>query len=436
VGAPVSFMVAKGGGWLAPSSVGAQVLSASLNLVTDSLGMVSAAYKQPNVEGVESEVTFSAGAAALSLLSRSSVLPAPVGCWKFDESSGTVAVDSTATSGNGQMRNGASRVTGVFSTALGLNGTNQDVQVANDSDLNMASTSFGISLWFKRDLSNAAACLLDKTSINGSAQAQGYRISIDAPGSLAILLGNEATGDVLKFKTVTQFADTKWHQIVLSVDQSDKTAKVYVDGVPRDLTLLSGSAGTAAGTVLKFSTVSSLNVSSTAAMQFGSSQGSASFLQGKLEEIRIYHEALPPKGVWELSDTDFDGLPDAWEMQNFNNLDQSGLGDPDGDGFTNLEEWQNEVNPNDASNGGKVVPRLFLISGAGQHAAAGEFLAEPFVFVVKNAQGGILSNQTITFMASAGYGRVVGYDGIERERVQLPTNTQGQCELWVRALAP
>jgi hypothetical protein len=45
-------------------------------------------------------------------------------------------------------------------------------------------------------------------------------------------------------------------------------------------------------------------------------------------------------------DSDGDGLPDTWELFYFGNLGQDGSGNPDGDGFSNLVEFQNGTNPN------------------------------------------------------------------------------------------
>jgi len=47
-------------------------------------------------------------------------------------------------------------------------------------------------------------------------------------------------------------------------------------------------------------------------------------------------------------DTDADGLPDAWELQYFGTLSYGPADDPDGDGFTNLQEYQAGTNPADA----------------------------------------------------------------------------------------
>jgi subtilisin family serine protease len=46
------------------------------------------------------------------------------------------------------------------------------------------------------------------------------------------------------------------------------------------------------------------------------------------------------------TDNDADGLPDGWEIQYFGDTtSQNGNGDPDGDGLTNLEEYQSGSNP-------------------------------------------------------------------------------------------
>ena len=52
-----------------------------------------------------------------------------------------------------------------------------------------------------------------------------------------------------------------------------------------------------------------------------------------------------PTNAFSSPDTDFDGLPDGWELYYFGDLDEIGSGDPDGDGSTNRAEIAAGTNP-------------------------------------------------------------------------------------------
>ncbi|MGD9420344.1 MAG: sulfatase-like hydrolase/transferase [Verrucomicrobiota bacterium JB025] len=52
------------------------------------------------------------------------------------------------------------------------------------------------------------------------------------------------------------------------------------------------------------------------------------------------------EGGFPETDSDVDGLSDAWEVVRFGNLDQTGIGNPDGDGLDNGAEEDHGTNPN------------------------------------------------------------------------------------------
>jgi hypothetical protein len=51
------------------------------------------------------------------------------------------------------------------------------------------------------------------------------------------------------------------------------------------------------------------------------------------------------------ADSDADGLPDAWELENFGNLDRDGSADFDSDSLADREEYVVGSNPKDATSG-------------------------------------------------------------------------------------
>ena len=68
-----------------------------------------------------------------------------VGWWKFDETSGTVAHDSSGNGNDGSLNNGPSWITGKIRGALSFDGMNDYVLIPATSDLDLAHLN--ISAW-------------------------------------------------------------------------------------------------------------------------------------------------------------------------------------------------------------------------------------------------------------------------------------------------
>jgi hypothetical protein len=75
-------------------------------------------------------------------------------------------------------------------------------------------------------------------------------------------------------------------------------------------------------------------------------------------------EPPPPPAV--EGDSDWDGLPDSWEQRWFGTLSQTGLDDPDQDGFNNFEEYRRGQNPLVPDVGGRLTISGFVRTADGQ----------------------------------------------------------------------
>jgi hypothetical protein len=131
--------------------------------------------------------------------------------------------------------------------------------------------------------------------------------------------------------------------------------------------------------------------------------------------------------VVDPNDTDGNELLDTWEMTHFGHLGVDPNADPDGDGLTNLQEYQNGTDPNSADTDGDGVsdytelntthtsptdyyngstPTITTISGTGQSGPPGYFLLYPWVLKVIDSAGNPQANAPVTFTAT---GATVGF---------------------------
>ena len=102
------------------------------------------------------------------------------------------------------------------------------------------------------------------------------------------------------------------------------------------------------------------------------------------------------------ADDDNDGIPNYWETQ-YGVSDING--DPDSDGYTNLEEYLNNTNPN-----GACEPIVYVGATDSRANEAGESAGEFTVFRTGNISGALTVNYTVSGSAAAGadYGQLSG----------------------------
>lgn len=74
--------------------------------------------------------------------------------WSLDDNLGNIAHDTGpagSVADNGQVRNSATWIDGIFGAGLQFNGTNQDVLIPNSADMNIGTSAVTLSAWVKLD---------------------------------------------------------------------------------------------------------------------------------------------------------------------------------------------------------------------------------------------------------------------------------------------
>jgi len=182
-----------------------------------------------------------------------------IGYWKFDESSGAVALDSSGNGNNGTLVSSPSRVTGKISGALSFNGS----YVAASSPVSL--TEFGLSSWIYKTSQDSGH--------DGIITSNAFRYQVDGSVKAYIQFtvadgGGSCAGGVIPFGA--------WQHIFVNV--SSTAVKIYQDGV------LTGNCTVGDGAY----DISALRLGADGL----SGIGSTDYMNGKLDDMRVYNRAL------------------------------------------------------------------------------------------------------------------------------------------------
>ncbi len=236
-------------------------------------------------------------------------MPSPSGYWPFDENSGTTANDSSSNLNNGTLTSGPTWTAGEINSGLSFNGSSNYVTMGTPSTLEFNNSSFTVASWF-----NSTATLHNRFVGSGLASyGAGFELGLNTicTGCVGGDLGaNGTAANTVPFATTTTFNDGNWHQAIMVIDQTAKTAQIYVDGVAQPLSKL--YCGTVSGTSINFSACASVNTySTTEPFVVGAYKGTGGFnegFSGSLDEVHVYGSALSSAQALNLYTNDSNAL--------------------------------------------------------------------------------------------------------------------------------
>lgn len=206
-------------------------------------------------------------------------VPSNLRAWyPFNESSGTVANDQGG-SNDGTLTNGPTHVGGRVSNAVGLDGSNDFVNVPDNSALDFGSGDFSIEGWINTSDSNGV--IAGKRQYTGGKYV-GYIFMVYS-GKLLLQIGDSTNSwsNYINYSSPS-VNNGAWRHVAVTVDRSSSSGgKFYVDG----------------SLVYTFNpTNRSGNTSNAAPLEMGRIN-SGSYLGGRLDEITLYSRVLTSSQV-------------------------------------------------------------------------------------------------------------------------------------------
>lgn len=201
------------------------------------------------------------------------------GCWEFDESSGTIAADSSGNGNDGALKGDPTWRPdgGKIGGALEFDGTGDYVEIEGYKGV-VGSSPRTVTAWVRRE-SNDSSLAIAAWGEPGTDGAEWFN-GISDEGRLRAAVGN---GDIIG---TTQIDDAAWHHVAVVLPDKENVKVedilLYIDGEKEDTTLDNGdrTIDTAADKDVVISTDNS---------------------EGLLDDVRIYNYMLRENDIRTLA---------------------------------------------------------------------------------------------------------------------------------------
>jgi hypothetical protein len=200
--------------------------------------------------------------------------------WKFDETSGTLADDTTGRLQDGTVNGGATWGTGYHAGGLTFDGVNDGVLVGTSAALT-GTTDFTLSAWVKVAPGSSGGAIVQQRDATSLGYNGEYMLSVKSNGTIEFFIHRD--GFQFNITSTDTVNDGQWHRV--SATRSGTAGTIYIDG---------NSVATGSG-VLK--SLASLGV----AIGYDY-RDSINYFNGSMDDVRIYSRALSASEIAILAE--------------------------------------------------------------------------------------------------------------------------------------
>ena len=207
----------------------------------------------------------------------------PVGWWKFDESSGTTAADSSGSGNTGSLINGPVWTSGQIGNALSFDGSNDVVNAGSSASLDDLP-ALTLSAWINPATATYGPQGLIATKGHGNIELlyEGWVAAFNTANPTSLEFRVKYSTTDLQIRVPSNSATmNEWQHIAITWDGSANAAgvKIYKNGSELTYTLQQNGVGTRVS-------------DSTRDFRIGDNAYANSPFKGMLDDIRIYNRVL------------------------------------------------------------------------------------------------------------------------------------------------
>jgi Concanavalin A-like lectin/glucanases superfamily len=201
----------------------------------------------------------------------------PVAHYKLDESSGQIIDVSDNNNDSSATDSLTYSEGGIINDAIGFNGSSSYVKIPNSTSLNELNHHITIATWIYPD-ADEQSCIVNK---KWDGDNNGLDFRTYSSRRLLFRIG-DGTLNITKYSDADSLTLDTWQHV--AVVYNGASVKFYVNGQLKGSSLMAGQIS-----------------ANTRSIYIGKHQGSSSYFDGKLDDVRIYNRSLTPYELKEAA---------------------------------------------------------------------------------------------------------------------------------------